>query len=520
MSESFGKSNMIRHLICRLNVWYLDDGTLGGSAEEVIDSLNEVQTSCSQIGLELNPTKCEVVSHDAEFKTAVAGRLAGCRLLAPDEAELLGAPLGKKAADLSLARKIASLHSARSRLTAIDRHDALTLLRLSLGHPKTIYALRSGPAFESVELIRYDTELQETAVECLNVRLDENSWTQASLPPCNGGIGLRTPTSLALPLFLSACSAVSELASRLCENAPDAEHTLALSEWHERAPGAHQPTEVQASKVNAWMTPIVNKSFEALLEHASSRDAARLRAAASAESAAFFESVPSTREGTRLSDNALTCAVGLRLGADVAVASKCSCGAELDSRSDHALSCGRGIGRGARHSEVNKRIRAALASAGVAAILEPVGLDVGAGKRPDGVTVLPFARGREMAWDATICHTCAPSHIPASAANSGAAAAMAEAGKERKYASIRDRVDFRPVGLETLGSFGPGARSLFEDISARIRERTGQASARVRLLRQIGAAIHIGNAACVAEAHSRPAGSLVGTTRAGASSPD
>ena len=95
---------------------------------------------------------------------------------------------------------------------------------------------------------------------------------------------------------------------------------------------------------------------------------------------------------------------------------------------------------------------------------------------------------------------------------------MAEVNKERKYASIRDRVEFRPVGLETLGAFGPSARSLIEDISARIRQRTGQASALARLLRQIGAAIHIGNAACIAEAHSRPTIYFARQTLAGASS--
>ena len=156
-----------------------------------------------------------------------------------------------------------------------------------------------------------------------------------------------------------------------------------------------------------------------------------------------------------------------------------------------------------REFEVNARIKRALADAGVASTLEPVGLDVANGKRPDGATILPFARGREMAWDATICHTCAPTYISATAVNPRAAAELAESKKARKYASISDRIDFRAVGIETLGAFGSSARALLDDIARRIRDRSGLPGAKARLYRQISAAVQIGNAACILEAHSR-----------------
>lgn len=77
------------------------------------------------------------------------------------------------------------------------------------------------------------------------------------------------------------------------------------------------------------------------------------------------------------------------------------------------------------------------------------------------------------------------------------------------YAPIGYRVDIRPVGqdLDSRGLWPKRTLAHRGDFSAR-------PSARVRLLRQIGAAIHIGNAACIAEALSRP----VGLTLAGASS--
>ena len=108
-----------------------------------------------------------------------------------------------------------------------------------------------------------------------------------------------------------------------------------------------------------------------------------------------------------------------------------------------------------------------------------------------------------MAWDATISHTCAPTYIPSTAGSAGAAAEIAEAKKFRKYASLHDRADFRAVGLETLGAFGPSAKALLDEIGLRIQSRSGRPGERARLYRRIAAAIQIGNAACILEAHSR-----------------
>ena len=193
--------------------------------------------------------------------------------------------------------------------------------------------------------------------------------------------------------------------------------------------------------------------------------------------------------------------VGLRVGAPVAAVGVCLCGAPLDPHGQHALTCRRSVGRHGRHAEVNSRLKNALSEAGVVAILEPAGLTRVDGKRPDGVTVLPFSKGIPMAWDATIVHTSASSYLHATASSTGAAAASAEERKRAKYASLNDRVNFQPFGLETLGPFGPSARLLLSEIAARISVRTGEKGALSRLHRQIAAAVQIGNAACVLEAH-------------------
>ena len=174
-------------------------------------------------------------------------------------------------------------------------------------------------------------------------------------------------------------------------------------------------------------------------------------------SASLFTALPSSRDGTHLTDAALQVAVGLRLGLQVATPGQCSCGAQLDARVDHALSCRQGVGRHARHRLVNACIKQGLADAGIVSVLEPPGTTLVDSKRPDGATVLPYDNGLSMAWDATIIHTCAPSRVQVTAVKSGSGAAAAKIRKEAKYAPFSGRILFRPVGIETLGAFGAPA---------------------------------------------------------------
>ena len=55
------------------------------------------------------------------------------------------------------------------------------------------------------------------------------------------------------------------------------------------------------------------------------RDVIRIGSASTPDLLHSFQALPSTRDGTRFSDAALTYAVGLRLGADVAAIVNCSC---------------------------------------------------------------------------------------------------------------------------------------------------------------------------------------------------
>ena len=98
---------------------------------------------------------------------------------------------------------------------------------------------------------------------------------------------------------------------------------------------------------------------------------ARMLSVATYESGSLYTGLPSTVDGTRLSDTKLTMAIGLRLGVAVAALGTCICRTTLDEFGHHALTCNRGIERFRRHEALNQCIRGMFSAAGHAALLEP-----------------------------------------------------------------------------------------------------------------------------------------------------
>src|SRR6218665_3321824 len=80
----------------------------------------------------------------------------------------------------------------------------------------------------------------------------------------------------------------------------------------------------------------------------------------------------------------------------------CACGTLVTTRGSH------GFGRITRHSVLNDLICRSLSNAGFPSIKEPPGLLRSDGKRPDGLTLIPWQAGRSLIWDATVIDTLQP----------------------------------------------------------------------------------------------------------------
>jgi len=88
----------------------------------------------------------------------------------------------------------------------------------------------------------------------------------------------------------------------------------------------------------------------------------------------------------------------------------------------------------------------------VPATKEPTGLSRSDGRRPDGMTLIPWQNGKALTWDVTVATTLADSYINASARSAGAAAELAATRKITKYCNLPAAYMFQPIALETLGA--------------------------------------------------------------------
>ena len=224
---------------------------------------------------------------------------------------------------------------------------------------------------------------------------------------------------------------------------------------------------------------------------------ASLLASSSTASVAWLAALAVSTLGNLLDDALLPIWVGLRLGARICTGHKCVCGGMVDQWGHHGLSCKKSRGRQGRHSALNESIQRALGSAKVTSILEPPGLDRGDNKRPDGLTIYPWKFGKPLVWDVTVVDTLASSYIATTSAKAGGAAEAAESRKQRKYEHFEDRFIVQPVGFETLGSWGPAARTFLSDIGRRIEQATGRERSSEFLRQRISMEIQRGNAASV-----------------------
>ena len=135
--------------------------------------------------------------------------------------------------------------------------------------------------------------------------------------------------------------------------------------------------------------------------------------------------------------------------------------------------------------------------------MEPPGLDRGDGKRPDGMTIFPYSRGRSLVWDATCVDSFAPSNVIRSAIEPSSAAAAAERAKRVKYSARDERYLFEPVALETTCVFGPSTLKIVKDLGRRLREATGEPRETMWLKQRLGMAVLRGNAFSVLAAAGR-----------------
>ena len=190
---------------------------------------------------------------------------------------------------------------------------------------------------------------------------------------------MRRASDLALPVYLASISASQFLISEITQpdNIPHALDSC-FDVWSSTNPSLPEDPNLQRQ----WDDINSSSRSVALRALHDQHRLACLSSATQPNSGAWMNCLPSTAIGTLLDNESFRIAISQRLGLPVCAPLKCRCGAIVDRYGLHTLSCCFSAGRLPRHSALNDIIKRALSSAGFNAVLEPVGLDRGDGKRP------------------------------------------------------------------------------------------------------------------------------------------
>lgn len=497
----FAIESVISELNSEFEVFYLDDGTIGGEANTVLDDFRMIIRECKKFGLNINTSKCElffcsetVTNVIAQFDEVSPG------IAIVEHLTLLGAPISESSTKIVWKKKLEELKFLFERLTSLDSHHiSFFILKNCFALPKLTYFLRTTPLWNHQDLIEdIDSCIESTLQTLTNCQLDTQQRILSSLPIRCGGLGIRRVKDVFLPAFLSSINASYEIITLMLrspelEISEIADYNEALLQWNR----SQTELPVIPSSQKSWDQMTVERHL-GQMEFNSDTEKARFLAIQRPESSAWLHSLPSKEIGTLLNNNVFRISVGLRLGCDICKPHRCNCGVMVDCKGRHGLKCKKSAGRSSRHAELNAIIKRGLASADINAKLEPVGLCREDGKRVDGVTIIPWSKGRHLIWDATCTDTFSLMNLKTCTNKAGNGAINAAKRKTTKYESLtRQNYEFIPFAVETMGPWCTEAIQFINKLGHMISLKNCEPRSTFYLKQRISIAIQRGNASSI-----------------------
>ena len=220
---AFAVDKIARSVRSHINIWYLDDATIGGPVESVCEDLCRIIPMLSNIGLEVNPTKSKVSNVCCDnFQSvllAIESGLPGVTVTEREDLSILGAPTDINGCRTGVPEAGDRLSTMSGRLESIDAQPAFFLLRNCLLMPHLLYKLKSSACYRlNSELTQLDETLQQAASTVFNVNFDDTGWQQSSHPVAQGGLGLSSAVDVSLPAYASSLSVTRQLVGQIFQD--------------------------------------------------------------------------------------------------------------------------------------------------------------------------------------------------------------------------------------------------------------------------------------------------------------
>ena len=214
-----------------LNGWYLDDGVVAGSEEEVIRALEIIQSDGLPRGLVLNSSKSEVWSSGSP----VPSRLRHFKALESEGFELLGSPVGSESfSEHHFQGKVTKFRSLWKSISTVPHlQTQALLLRFCASFCKVVHLVRTVPTHLIRQgVLRFDHEFRLCMEDVLGC-VDNETWSLMALGCKKGGLGLRSASDHACGAYLASLSSSLSLVGSRFPSLPGASLSTQVSSARE-----------------------------------------------------------------------------------------------------------------------------------------------------------------------------------------------------------------------------------------------------------------------------------------------
>ena len=468
----------------KLNVWYLDDGTLCGSPEDLAAALKIVEDEGPLRGLHLNRAKS--LLYVPPNSTSTPNPPLQNIPLIRGGFSLLGCPVCPATfCEAFLLQRVEKVKDCLAMLPDLEDSQMETiLLRSCLALPKVSFSLRTCPPGHINHATgAFDNAMRDALSDLASSPLSEWVWLKASLPSSRGGLNLRRVSLHAPAAYISSLSQTRDLVAGILggvseppEHLPDSIAALAL------AAGRPEWTSLDKIDVPLRQRPLSHSIDEATFDHllattTNVRHRALVLSTSLPHAGDWLSVVPSPALGLHLQDKefrlCLDYWLGLRLFEDGSICPICQVAA--DPFGDHQVGCGGNGDRIHRHDSIRDAHFSAAQPAALAPRREVPSLIPGSSSRPADIYLPIWDRGRPAALDVTVISTM-QQQTQAGAANTPGHALRV--GEERKMVAHADAcrsvwVHLVPIVAETLGGWSEGGIDTITSIGRLQGQRLG-----------------------------------------------
>ena len=472
-----------------LKGWYLDDGVLCGSLDDLLAAISIIEEAGPPCGLHLNLSKSLLFlppdrsdSHNPlpqAIPTSSEGFI------------LLGAPVGPPSFCQSvISARVYNIRSSIQLLPQLeDSHSQCSLLRSCLGLPKFLCALRTTLPDIALPVVEdFDSIVFDCLSELTGGTLSSWSRLKAALPTRLGGVGLRQASLHSSAIFLSSVAASSGLIASLSGLEIPPSYIASALHSFGSATGINA-----ASSLDDLDMPISQKSLSRLIDQSNydhllsisqdPRSRALLLSTSIPHAGDWLSALPAPNLGLHLLDSefrlCLRYWLGIQIASDTSTCPVCS--RLADPFGDHALACGGNNDRVTRHNAIRDVLFSAAQAAALSPRREVPSLIPESISRPADICLPSWTQGRPTALDVTVVSPLTNQHLPQAATVQGSALAVAE---HRKRVVHFDNcrsvgVTFLPLALEFLGGWSNDAVITIKKIGYHLATRLGLSPAEV-----------------------------------------